>query len=352
MLFCCLSKTMNLLNPAETQHFSTFLDQLSPLPSSSSTTSSSTHIYSPHPHVAQPYPISYPVPYPQEIDQDRASRMKQQTLELGEWMRARGVGVPASSTTTTAAAGRGDYEERGKARSTGEEMDLELEMGRRLVEGTMVELHQAEQRAGFSRRVDHSMLIGTPTTTTSNILDSMGNGEGGKKVRKSSPAQQRRKTIPRVPPSPGTSSSTFVSPNLNPAPVSTPSNIPPAPYFPRPPLHPRSSRPPVPPEPPMTSLTSNGKPALLSTAQKKANHIASEQKRRKAIREGYELLCSTVPTLRFALEELPEEKGRKKNRKSKGVQEEGEKIDGRAGPRSEAIVLGKCNPFSTPLASY
>ncbi|WFD27046.1 hypothetical protein MNAN1_002042 [Malassezia nana] len=36
---------------------------------------------------------------------------------------------------------------------------------------------------------------------------------------------------------------------------------------------------------------------LLSEAEKKANHIASEQKRRANIRKGYDMLCSMVPGL-------------------------------------------------------
>lgn len=110
---------------------------------------------------------------------------------------------------------------------------------------------------------------------------------------------------------------------------------------------------------------------LLTTEEKKANHIASEQKRRANIRKGYELLCDIVPSLKEALEreacskkrEDEEEesdsdddedngKGAKKKkaagtgRKGEegsggGIEIDGEKIDGRAGPRSEAVVLMK-----------
>lgn len=109
---------------------------------------------------------------------------------------------------------------------------------------------------------------------------------------------------------------------------------------------------------------------LLSTEEKKANHIASEQKRRANIRKGYELLCDIVPSLKEALEreakkpqdegvsESDEEKaksGKKKKSAGKkdgesgagggggggGIEIDGEKIDGRAGPRSEAVVLMK-----------
>ncbi|KAJ3714073.1 hypothetical protein C8R42DRAFT_646482 [Lentinula raphanica] len=93
------------------------------------------------------------------------------------------------------------------------------------------------------------------------------------------------------------------------------------------------------------------KATLLSPSQKKANHIQSEQKRRANIRRGYEALCETVPALREAIraeEEAqmtsdPNGSGKKlkRGRRAKIDDGTGEKIDGRAGPRSENIVLGK-----------
>ncbi|EJD06953.1 uncharacterized protein FOMMEDRAFT_118009 [Fomitiporia mediterranea MF3/22] len=100
----------------------------------------------------------------------------------------------------------------------------------------------------------------------------------------------------------------------------------------------------------------NAKPSLLSASQKKANHIQSEQKRRANIRRGYEALCETVPALREAIsaeeQELAAEaaeneqkggkgKSKKKSRAKRGMSESGEKMDGRAGPRSENVVLQK-----------
>ncbi|SCV73912.1 BQ2448_6342 [Microbotryum intermedium] len=163
------------------------------------------------------------------------------------------------------------------------------------------------------------------------------------------------------------------SESLNPGPALTPSNIPaPSSTVPYPILTPRRlpKAPPVP-----TSSTSSaslaasngGKPGLLTAEQKKANHIASEQKRRAAIRHGYETLCVIVPSLRAAIEEFDErvkklsaaKKGTavvaddssnpKASSKmegvsgplSGGIEIGGEKIDGRAGPKSEAVVLGK-----------
>ncbi|GAA6062812.1 hypothetical protein JCM10212_001544 [Sporobolomyces blumeae] len=119
-----------------------------------------------------------------------------------------------------------------------------------------------------------------------------------------------------------------------------------------------------------------GKPALLTSEQKKLNHIASEQKRRAAIRKGYDGLCQVVPVLRVAVEEFEErvknlghangagtaggstgKGGKRKKGKGTagdgigalsktgalmgGIQVGGEKIDGRAGPKSEAVVLSK-----------
>ena len=87
--------------------------------------------------------------------------------------------------------------------------------------------------------------------------------------------------------------------------------------------------------------------SLLSPSQKKANHIQSEQKRRANIRRGYDTLCNTVPTLREACQVEDEQqpvdgkgKGRRKG-KGKGKIDDGDKIDGRAGPRSENVVLSK-----------
>ncbi|KAF9647152.1 hypothetical protein BDM02DRAFT_3098606, partial [Thelephora ganbajun] len=93
---------------------------------------------------------------------------------------------------------------------------------------------------------------------------------------------------------------------------------------------------------------------LLSASQKRANHIQSEQKRRANIRRGYEALCETVPALREAIRKEEEEAaaastiagsgslhGAARKKKSKNTNDDGEKVDGRAGPRSENIVLQK-----------
>jgi hypothetical protein len=93
---------------------------------------------------------------------------------------------------------------------------------------------------------------------------------------------------------------------------------------------------------------SASKTSLLSASQKKANHIQSEQKRRANIRRGYEALCETIPALREAIRAEEEANsalgsGGKKRRRNRAG-DDGEKTDGRAGPRSENIVLAKSKP--------
>ena len=114
------------------------------------------------------------------------------------------------------------------------------------------------------------------------------------------------------------------------------------------------------------------KPNLLSVSQKRANHIQSEQKRRANIRRGYAALCETVPALREAMREEEEAEktvdpnitavngvsvgtevktnsAGKKRKSKKGAVVDGkdlddrdkEKVDGRAGPMSENMVLSK-----------
>ncbi|KAJ7928842.1 hypothetical protein B0H13DRAFT_2181820 [Mycena leptocephala] len=142
------------------------------------------------------------------------------------------------------------------------------------------------------------------------------------------------------------SSSSFTfPPDLPPSPVRRPSpkqtqSLPSAP----PAKRPRTAPPPA-------------KPALLSPSQKKANHIQSEQKRRANIRRGYEALCEAVPALRDAIREEealtaaqhpPATKG--KRGRGRGRAEDGaDKVDGRAGPRSENVVLSKTIDYMNEL---
>lgn len=165
----------------------------------------------------------------------------------------------------------------------------------------------------------------------------------------------------RIPPSAAMFKTHSGSPDmsLDYTPYVTPSNIPLPPSNVKPPprpinplLTPSSSRSTSRP-PPVPTITAGGKPALLTAEQKKANHIASEQKRRAAIREGYSALCMVVPSLKAAVEEFEERVERVKKVTggrsgagivgplSGGIEVGGEKVDGRAGPKSEAVVLSK-----------
>jgi hypothetical protein len=106
----------------------------------------------------------------------------------------------------------------------------------------------------------------------------------------------------------------------------------------------RSSSPIAPPAHAHHTIPQTKQP-LLTAQQKKANHIQSEQKRRANIRRGYEALCETIPALREAIRAEEEMSsgtptgggGRKKRAREEGA----ERIDGRAGPKSENVVLQK-----------
>ena len=98
--------------------------------------------------------------------------------------------------------------------------------------------------------------------------------------------------------------------------------------------------------PPNPESPANHVKPTLSPSQKKANHIQSEQKRRANIRRGYEALCDAVPSLREALSNPPSSSSssfitepRKRRRTGNGPNDD--KLDGRAGPKSENVVLGK-----------
>ncbi|KAH8915741.1 hypothetical protein BT69DRAFT_1288441 [Atractiella rhizophila] len=83
----------------------------------------------------------------------------------------------------------------------------------------------------------------------------------------------------------------------------------------------QTQQPPAPPQP-------RTKPPLLTEAQKKANHILSEQKRRLAIKGGYDALCEAVPSLR----------AQNLNGSANG---NGKKDKKKEGAKSEAVVLAR-----------
>lgn len=121
--------------------------------------------------------------------------------------------------------------------------------------------------------------------------------------------------------------------------------------------------------PDVGSVSSAAAKTALTEEQKRANHIASEQKRRHAIRAAYDALCTVVPSLRAAVQEYEDRLSKLQSAANKttasagdedgmdvdhtpafqtvagvltgGIEVGGEKIDGRAGPRSEAVVLAK-----------
>ena len=102
-----------------------------------------------------------------------------------------------------------------------------------------------------------------------------------------------------------------------------------------------------------SSVSKAAKPALLTPAEKRANHIQSEQKRRANIRRGYDVLCAAVPALREAIaqeeasggaEAESSVKGRKRRKKGEDAA-----LDGRAGPKSENVVLQKSTWHSLAL---
>ncbi|KAJ6531997.1 hypothetical protein B0H19DRAFT_966482 [Mycena capillaripes] len=148
-----------------------------------------------------------------------------------------------------------------------------------------------------------------------------------------------------------TSSSSFsFPPDAPPSPVRRPS--PPKQTQSAPAAAPPAKRPRTAPPP--------AKPALLSPSQKKANHIQSEQKRRANIRRGYEALCESVPALRDAIREEealtaaqhPPANAKGKRGRGRARTDDGaEKVDGRAGPRSENVVLSKTIDYMNELLS-
>jgi hypothetical protein len=105
---------------------------------------------------------------------------------------------------------------------------------------------------------------------------------------------------------------------------------------------PRSSSQSAPAISPVSAVApSQSKPPLLTAQQKKANHILSEQKRRAKIRRGYDALCEVVPALKNAVLAEQEAMDSKKKRGKQAKAAVAAADDGRAGPKSESIVLSQ-----------
>ncbi|KAJ7761980.1 hypothetical protein DFH07DRAFT_883335 [Mycena maculata] len=167
-------------------------------------------------------------------------------------------------------------------------------------------------------------------------------------------------SINHHPPPPRPYSQTPTTASTSASSFTFPPDLPPSPVPPRrpspkrtvtaPPTVPAPKRPRVVPPP--------AKPALLSPSQKKANHIQSEQKRRANIRRGYEALCESVPALRDAIREeealsavapVPSSSKGKRGRGRGRADDSIDKVDGRAGPRSENVVLSKTIDYMNEL---
>lgn len=347
---------------------------------------------------------AYPTQPLQSLDDEKLRRMAQQTKDLEAWMKARGgeeVYATGGGVKGKGVEGRkleeleGDWLDEqhyggrrsspkksrslGNGYADGSELYQQSDVLGQGKDDTMLLMREAEDRSAFARNVtvDHSRNIGaqggtisvsalqyslSPSTIPADLTNEVPEPTN-KKVTTKRKAPATKQT-PRASASIDTSQE--IDSIRNPPPTSTPRNIPASPHGPRPPdlrppppvpslstSHSTSNQIALPPKVKKEKDTSDpSKPALLSTEQKKANHIASEQKRRAAIRSGYEGLCSVVPSLRAAVEEFEERvkkvgKGERKKSGGSGalmggIEVGGEKVDGRAGPRSEAVVLGKC----------
>ncbi|GAA5916896.1 hypothetical protein JCM6882_007448 [Rhodosporidiobolus microsporus] len=396
-----------------------FIPQPSGLPTHPHASTSRHHLYSapaastsssfPPPSLAYPtastssssYPTSYPYPHypkppplsPNTQAEQKRVRMAHQAEELQAMMHASGSGTAPAGPSRSLSRGRVDYRgEAGDVQNGIEEEDEEgsppLKRTKSGDEGAarrqpnpIALMLEAEQRVGFhssttaSRLQQHSAFAAPPRPPPPASTSSA----EAQPSPPSRPAPKRKAAAPRksaARASSKTASSAAIKPEDGASPVvdsssaplfpfATPSNIPLARRrTSRPPVSHRTAKPSTSntsPPPPLAATTNGTKPALLTAAQKKANHIASEQKRRAAIRAGYDGLCTVVPSLRAAVEEYEERlaavsgaKGGKRGKAGRGrggesttgalmggIEVGGEKVDGRAGPKSEAVVLGK-----------
>ncbi|KAJ7678994.1 hypothetical protein DFH06DRAFT_1290806 [Mycena polygramma] len=160
------------------------------------------------------------------------------------------------------------------------------------------------------------------------------------------------------PPRPYTATPSTASASTSSSSFSFPPDLPPSPVRRPSPKQTQSAPAAAPPAKRPRTVPPPSKPALLSPSQKKANHIQSEQKRRANIRRGYEALCEAVPALRDAIREEealtasqhPPANAKGKRGRGRGRAEDGgEKVDGRAGPRSENVVLSKTIDYMSEL---
>ncbi|KAI5481309.1 helix-loop-helix dna-binding domain containing protein [Pseudohyphozyma bogoriensis] len=341
---------------------------------------------------------------PHLYSKEKQDKMAQETARLSEWMRSKGLVSPTSASTPE--LGRST---KGKNRMDDADVEHEGQPYKRSKsfsssqpppppppptrdfeqERTMLRMREAEIRAGYGLALP---MPGPANPGGGGGGSSGSSASGGRSVgerevrplpapipvvvqangarptppppRPTPPeARKRKAAAPKPKPPPATTPKTVKddpassppsSTTLNPAPETTPLNIPPSlTMHSRQPRKSADARPAPPAPTPSISAPSTTKNGLLTPSQKKANHILSEQKRRAAIRNGYEGLCSVVPALRNAVAEFEDRKGAagggsgaktgrgKKGALTGGIEVGGEKVDGRAGPKSEAVVLSK-----------
>lgn len=348
-----------IYNPIPRPNFHNSLS--APLPSTSSNPISSSAIHG--------NANLYPTQPLTQLDDESRRRMIEQTRELEEWMsskipNSKGKGIDLGCNIRVGSRNRQQ-----------EEIDrLEESPPKRIRSLESLDNDQSYENASGGAAISRGGNKQARSTTSNSSRKSK------KEVKESYPPLGATASTIKKPvklKAATTASKKEVSPPLsdvidhvrNPPPFATPSNIPPSPFSSRPTTLPlqqirpqtsnSTSTSSASPTKPTKKSKDSTKPILLSTEQKKANHIASEQKRRAAIRSGYEGLCSVVPSLKAAVEEFEERvkkvssstgggTGKKKGGNNThgalmgGIEVGGEKVDGRAGPRSEAVVLGKC----------
>ncbi|GAA5822289.1 hypothetical protein JCM11251_006290 [Rhodosporidiobolus azoricus] len=399
---------------------STSRHQLYSAPNASSSFGPPSHAYPSNPPPLHPssYPHSHSYPRysappappllsPNSQAEQKRVRMAQQAHELEEMMRASGQTIlgevppsraARSLSRSRAAAGaaigegpqddeedspplkrtKSDEDSEGVSRMQTDPIALMLEAEKRVGfrSSTTAGRFRQQQRTGFAAPPAHTTATAFEEEETDLLPDPSSPPPAPAKKRKA-PAPRKARA--------SSSKSASASATMKPEdeegfaagasipstilyPYPTPNNIPLAPLRrSRPSASTSAGKPTSSNSPPPLPGSNAAKPALLSAAQKKANHIASEQKRRAAIRAGYDGLCQVVPSLRAAVEEYEGRlaalsgaggggsrgkggggrKGKGRGGESTtgalmgGIEVGGEKVDGRAGPKSEAVVLSK-----------
>ena len=387
---------MSILTEAEQTQFNSFLTNFesppqqfqpafSPVPFNTLYNPNNANAYVGHLHPHQPaYPNPYhqhqhlnqPVSHAHPPYQLKPGQRDQQARELTEWMGAQALSGAKGLSQLELEHDRPtgwDHSPAERRKAAEEEADRADETLRRLEQAERAAGFGSGQLSGRAKSSDRKVGIRTTPHTVQLSKPKLATTANQQPKTQPKPKPTKPKLEPiyhdRQPTAHDYSPPQSDSPALITAPYPTPSNIPPSPpgrIRPLPPLPPAPAKlAPLAPTPatqgsPPPPGPGGPKPALLSAQQKKANHIASESRRRAQIRKGYDRLVDVVPALRAAVEAEKAEgaaskaaKGKKggKAKKGKGDGGEGEadKMDGRSGPKSEAVVLTKskqaCHPF-------